>query len=319
MIIARSLILTLILAVACRASDDKTRSFEKPLSDEEHFGEGHEHNPEYDHEAFMGEEAHDFDTLSPEESKARLAQIVDKMDADNDGSVSKAELRDWIHRSQKKYILDDVDRQWGIHNPDAKEKVSWEDYQKATYGFMDDTESNLSDQDAKTYKDMQRRDHRRWEGADADGDKHLAKEEFGHFLHPEEAESMRDIIIDETLEDIDRDKDGKVSMKEYIHDMYSPESDDEEPPEWVAREEEQFKAHRDKNTDGFMDRDEIRDWIVPADYDHSEAEAVHLLTESDDDKDGNLSKDEILENYDLFVSSQATDFGDALNTVHDEF
>jgi len=31
-----------------------------------------------------------------------------------------------------------------------------------------------------------------------------------------------------------------------------------------------------------------------------------------------LSKDEVLEKYDLFVGSQATDFGEAL-TKHDEF
>lgn len=35
-------------------------------------------------------------------------------------------------------------------------------------------------------------------------------------------------------------------------------------------------------------------------------------------QDGKLSRDEILEHYDLFVGSQATDFGEAL-TRHDEF
>ena len=63
-------------------------------------------------------------------------------------------------------------------------------------------------------------------------------------------------------------------------------------------------------------RDEIREWIAPQDYDHSEAEARHLIAESDGNKDGTLSKQEVLDNYDLFVGSQATDFGEAL---HDEF
>ena len=43
------------------------------LSDEIHFGDDEEHNPDYDHEAFLGEEAKEFDELSPEESKERLA------------------------------------------------------------------------------------------------------------------------------------------------------------------------------------------------------------------------------------------------------
>lgn len=35
-------------------------------------------------------------------------------------------------------------------------------------------------------------------------------------------------------------------------------------------------------------------------------------------QDGQLSRQEILDKYDLFVGSQATDFGEAL-TRHDEF
>lgn len=49
----------------------KERVYNKDLSDKEHFENEH-HNPEYDHEAFLGEEAKSFDQLPPEESKRRL-------------------------------------------------------------------------------------------------------------------------------------------------------------------------------------------------------------------------------------------------------
>ena len=62
----------------------------------------------------------------------------------------------------------------------------------------------------------------------------------------------------------------------------------------------------------------MRAWIIPEDFDPSDAEAKHLINESDSDSDGKLTKDEILEKYDLFVGSQATDFGEALSR-HDEF
>ena len=62
----------------------------------------------------------------------------------------------------------------------------------------------------------------------------------------------------------------------------------------------------------------MKQWIIPPDFDHSEAEAKHLVQESDSDGDGQLTKDEIINKYDLFVGSQATDFGEALNR-HDEF
>ena len=56
---------------------------------------------------------------------------------------------------------------------------------------------------------------------------------------------MQHIVIQETLNDIDKDKDGFVSLDEYIADMYHPEGGDkEEEPEWVTNEKEQFKEYR---------------------------------------------------------------------------
>lgn len=114
------------------------------------------------------------------------------------------------------------------------------------------------------------------------------------------------------------DKDGKVSVEEYIGDMFRGAEDGEEEPEWVKNERETFASFRDKDHDGYMNNDEVRDWIIPPDFDHSEAEARHLIYEADADADSKLTKDEILDKYDLFVGSQATDFGQAL-TQHDEF
>ena len=42
------------------------------LSEKKHY-DGDEHNPDYDHDAFLGEEAKTFDQLTPEESQERLA------------------------------------------------------------------------------------------------------------------------------------------------------------------------------------------------------------------------------------------------------
>lgn len=128
---------------------------------------------------------------------------------------------------------------------------------------------------------------------------------------------MKDIVVTETMEDVDTDGDGKISESEYIGDMYEGEDGDAEP-NWVGSEREQFHQFRDKNSDGFMDKEEVTEWINPQEYDHTHAEAKHLLSEADEDKDGVLSKDEIMDKYDVFVGSQVTDFGEALNR-HDEF
>lgn len=191
------------------------------------------------------------------------------------------------------------------------------------YGFTDDggSEDEPADQEGRDdralYRTMLKRDRRRWSVADVDGDDALNKEEFASFLHPEENEHMKSVVVLETMEDIDKDKDGKISIGEYIGDMYSSEGEEEEP-EWVKNEKEQFSNYRDKNHDGFMDMEEARNWILPPDFDHAEAESRHLIYEADTDADQKLTKYEILEKYDIFVGSQVADFGEAL-TRHDEF
>jgi hypothetical protein len=42
---------------------------------------------------------------------------------------------------------------------------------------------------------MESRDHRRWTMADEDTDGKLNKLEFRNFLHPEEADHMKDIVV----------------------------------------------------------------------------------------------------------------------------
>lgn len=74
-------------------------------------------------------------------------------------------------------------------------------------------------------------------------------------------------------------------MYVFLHtgDMYSHDGNADEP-EWVKTEREQFVEFRDKNRDGKMDKEETKDWILPSDYDHAEAEARHLVYESDQNK-----------------------------------
>ena len=59
--------------------------------------------------------------------------------------------------------------------------------------------------------------------ADLDHSGELDLQEYSAFLHPEEVEHMRDIVVTETMEDIDKDGDGKINMDEYIGDMYRDE------------------------------------------------------------------------------------------------
>lgn len=295
----------------------KERVHDLPLSDKEHTLNG-EHNEDYDHDAFLGKgDADEYDQLSPEESKKRLGKLVDKIDGDGNGFVTEEELIHWIQHVQRKYVTDDTERMWNEHDVDG-DTLTWESYRKRTYGYEHEPE------DDESYKDMIDKDKRKFNAADSDKDGKLSKDEFAAFLHPEEMEHMKDIVVLETIEDIDKDKDGFISLDEYIADMMDDDDDDDddddedEDQSWKESEKDQFRFYRDTNGDGRLDHEEVKHWIMPDDYDNSEAESKHLMLEADEDKDGKLSKEEILEKYDIFVGSQATEFGEAL-TRHEEF
>lgn len=66
-----------VLAICAKTGEGATKRTggardQGNLSDEEHYNEKGEHNSEYDHEAFLGNQKKSFDQLTPEESKERL-------------------------------------------------------------------------------------------------------------------------------------------------------------------------------------------------------------------------------------------------------
>ena len=76
-------------------------------------------------------------------------------------------------------------------------------------------------------------------------------------------------------------------------------------------EREQFREY-DKDGNGFLGKEEIQSWTIPDTEEIAEEEVNHLFSESDADKDGRLSQEEIVAQHDLWVGSSATAYGDHL-------
>lgn len=272
---------------------------------------------QYDHEAFLGkEEAKTFDQLTPEESKDKLGKIVERIDTNKDGFVSHGELHQWIKHRQRRYIEENVDKHWKEYDQNKDGKVGWEEYKNTTYGYYLDEEFEDVD-DKSSYKSMLTRDERRFRTADRDGDGIATREEFTAFLHPEDYDHMKAVVIQETIEDIDKNGDGKIDLNEYIGDMFVPENGESEP-DWVQTEKKHFSEFRDVNKDGLLDASEVAQWILPGEIDHADNEAKHLIHETDTNKDDKITKKEILANWNMFVGSQATNYGEDLTKRHDE-
>jgi len=277
----------------------------------------HGHNDEFDHDAFLGKDvADEYDQLSVEESKAKLSALLPKVDVDGDGDITVEELEKWIkiqildyvHRDAKKAMPNDDENKDGV--------VSWEEYVINTFGeqYLDLEKLSEEDSDAYYIKYV-RRDQVRFDLADQNDDNELDFEEFSAFLHPEEFPHMADIVVEETLEDMDEDEDGKISLSEYIGDFLDVDEDDEDEDdkEWVEQEKASFQEKKDQNGDGYLDRKELADWIIPMETQYSLEEAKHLVERADENKDGVLSFQEAVENYQVFVGSQATDYGRILH------
>lgn len=69
---------------------------------------------------------------------------------------------------------------------------------------------------------------------------------------------------------------------------------------------------QDKNSDGALDKEEVVAWVSPNIDEIVREETEHLLGETDKDKDGQLTKEEILDEHELWVGSEATEYGEML-------
>ncbi|PAA58133.1 hypothetical protein BOX15_Mlig012182g1 [Macrostomum lignano] len=302
--------------------DDETESGgDDHHDDDKHGDEGDDddhHDSKYDHESFLGrEESHKFDEMSPEESKEKLTALIGKIDTNNDTKVSPEEMQAWLAAVAKGERTRAAESRFHnlkatVNAKDLDSPLTLEEYKQAIHHeIIGDEPTDKSAQE--TYNTQMVRDQARWLKADADGDKLLNKTEFADFLHPEEAPSMKDIVIQETMMNTDKNKDGKIDLNEFMKDLHPEYENDvknkKKLPDWVEAEEKQFKEKLDINKDGSLDPNEVYKWIVPDDFDHSHRETKHLFKITDENKDNALTKDEILKKWETFVGHQATNYG----------
>ncbi|XP_043933398.1 reticulocalbin-2 [Protopterus annectens] len=308
------LVVSSIMTVLCSAHLAHKHSH---LS-EEHYVDG-EHNADYDREALFGgeEEAEEFTKLSPEEQQERLKVIVKKIDADSDGFLSEEELTEWIQQSFRHYAVEDTRQQFPDYDVDSDGVITWEEYNIQMYDRIIDFDANtvLEDEEEESFRQLHLRDKKRFDNADIGGIPGLSIEEFLAFEHPEEVDYMEDYVIQEALEEHDKDGDGFVSLNEFLGD-YRRDPGAKEDPEWIIVEIDRFENDYDANGDGKLDRKELLSWVIPNNKDVALDEATHLIEEMDLNGDRKLTVDEILYSQDLFLNSEATDYGRQLHDEH---
>ncbi|KXJ19691.1 calumenin-B [Exaiptasia diaphana] len=299
--------ITILLALAVSKSQQTVEPHRDHLYQHDHY-KGSEHDVRYDHDAFLGPDAQKFEEFPPEESKLKLKIIVTtKIDTNKDSKVSLEELEAWIERQRKAFMYEAIEKNIKEEDKNGDGKISWEEYKAAKFGEWD---NNNLPQDHNLRRQIQKAQHK-FSMADEDKDGKMDSDEYVNFQHPEETKHMEELAVDEILEDVDQNGDGFITIKEFLGQY----GDVEKTPGWVEREREEFARQFDKNKDGKLNREEVRDWALPQ-RGESLDEAKHLIDGSDDDADGILSLEEILIHWEMFVGSKATDHGETLRQMN---
>jgi hypothetical protein len=291
-----------------------------------HYKNG-EHNNEFDHEAVLGSKtkAKQFDTLSPSESKRRLRLLViNGMDINKDGFVDK-ELIDWVIKSFNTLAIEDDEERLEEEDLNRDGFVTWVEYLRDSF----DIEGNLEDNNFLRDQ-LMAEDKALWGTADLNADGKLDVNEFAAFNSPEEFEHMHHTIYTQMMLRRDKNKDGFLDLIEYSSDVNGNPPDPKS--EHFIIEKDRFYKDYDIDGDGKFNEKESLLWLIPDNrfnafksfesliFDYliyylreiAESEANHFISTSDDNNDGKLSTDEIVEHYDIFVGSEATDFGQQL-------
>ncbi|XP_056137495.1 reticulocalbin-2 [Lampris incognitus] len=292
-------------------------------SSHKHLNEGHyvdeQHNPEHDVNVLLGtKNTEEMKKLSPAEQKTKMMEIVKKIDKNSDNLLTAEEITLWIQRVYRKYALDDAEEQFPGYDKDGDGAVSWEEYNIVAHEQLIHFDDNavLEDPEQESLRYLHLKEKRRFDYADVDGTPGLNVTEFLAFTHPSEVDHMADFAIEDVLSDYDTDKDGFISLSEFIGDVRS--HDGSAPSQWEIEETVRFKDLYDQDKDGKLNRDEQLRWVAPNSYGSAREEALHLIKEMDHDGDGQISVAEVLRNQDTFMNSEVTDYGRQLHVSHDE-
>jgi len=248
--------------------------------------------------------------LEDEELQSRLRKLVVRMDHNRDGFVDMEELTNWSFVSVFNIAGQDAKFDFDL----AAQGDGFADFNEVVEDIrgldFNGPEPDIFDSEKKfhqEYNKMYNRDRARFDAADIDGNEMLSESEFVLFKNPLKDEAVKIAVIAECLGAVDTDKDGKINLQEYLADWHVPPIKIDE--DFNELETDRFNDEYDRNKDGFLSGDELLFWLSPDNTEIAIDEAEHLIDMCDEDEDERLTPEEIVENHDLWVDSDATEYG----------
>ncbi|KAJ7528080.1 hypothetical protein O6H91_16G082900 [Diphasiastrum complanatum] len=255
----------------------------------------------------------------------RLTVLFPLIDTNpSDHFISLKELQDWHVRLAENDALHRTKREWELHDKNHDNLVSFREY-LPSFSEEEIANASMGHGGAGWWKEH-------FEVADEDGDDALNQTEFHNFLHPEDSNStkLHQWLRQQEIRDRDDDKDGKLSFLEFDQHLFDIIRDQgayignqahtDEGGEKRGRLSKRKFSELDKNSDGYLTEDElepIMDKLHPGELFYAKQQAEYLIQQADDNKDGRLSLEEMLEHPYVFYSTAYSQ--DDVPDYHDEF
>ncbi|KAF0908479.1 hypothetical protein E2562_025443 [Oryza meyeriana var. granulata] len=255
--------------------------------------------------------------------RERLLYLFPMLDrAPKDGGVSHVELEAWLRRQAAERLDALARRELKKHDKDGDGYVTLREYLSI---------------DPDQHIDWSNTEHgepgwwlHKFTSADRDQSGAMDTVELNDFLHPEDSsqEKVQLWLLEDKLSEMDRDRDGKLSLDEFIsqshridHSSVAKHNADDDTG--CTEAEKKFRE-LDANTDSHLTVEEARPVIqslISGEFSYAKSHAK-LLMKDDDNKDNKLSLEEMLNHYLSFYNTvymdDHYDYDDIGNNFHDE-
>lgn len=240
----------------------------------------------------------------------QINRYFKEADEDKNGKLTYEELPMWVRTMVHVHVRENV--------PTAKQEfrevdtnrdkiVTWEEYRVMM--------QNLDNEDPEHVVYTDKEQKHKFRTADENGDGVLNQIEYVAFKNPMTTDYVLTRIAQELLEDLDKNKDGKVSQSEFVHHEASRVEDkDDKEIDKLRRME--FRGSMDQNDDKSLDLQEIKNYLDPRGKNFVMNEARHMMHEADTNSDKMLSLQEIKDNY---LHFQHHKNNPVIRAIHDEF
>ncbi|XP_050386929.1 uncharacterized protein LOC126803210 [Argentina anserina] len=250
----------------------------------------------------------------------RLVGIFPSLDVEpKDGFVSYDELKHWIVAQAVERMIYRTRKVMAENDRDGDRAISFREY-LPQFSTEDIDRNEMGHEEAGWWKQQ-------FDNADADRNGLLTFNELKDFLHPEDSSNDRihKWLLTEKMQRMDHDHDGKLNFVEFLdnaYDVFKNYVEFETGRSGVPIAEEKF-AELDVNKDKFLEAEELRPilhYLSPGELTYATYFTSFLIHEADDNKDGKLTLQEMLQHEDVFYNTvYESSSDDDSHDDHDEF